>query len=308
MARTRTALLSVLLLTGSVSAQAGKPAPPPPTSFVPEVIYRYNGNTSVDLRLSNAAGTAAILLHRAPSLNSYDLAPPSQRTASFIEADSTGSRLMVRSWTVDGSGAITVDPARTLLTAPGLSYTDFSPSGDLIAFSQQETGNFSSLKTIDVASGVVTTVATGVFGPFTLRWSSDGTSLYYNTKETINGVGSYAAYRQPLTGGTPTFLFRAANIEPWDISRDGTDGLVFPYSQPGFTQIGMGFWNGSVITALPSITGTQPHYSCGNDRLIYRAYSKTGQAGYVTTRTFATGADTVFSRDQNIPHADFFPC
>jgi hypothetical protein len=115
------AVAALSLLLGSAVADAAPPAPAP-TTFTPEVIYRYNGRSSVDLRLSNAAGTAAVLLHRSASISGYDLAPASQRTATFIEDGSTSDRLIVRSWTIDGSGAITVGAAHAARGAwPALS-------------------------------------------------------------------------------------------------------------------------------------------------------------------------------------------
>lgn len=310
MNRSRFIALVAALSLGSVAIGVAAPRPaPPPTPFVPEVIYPYKGTNYTDLRLSNAAGTAAALIHRGQlQATSYDLAPPNLRMAVYVEVESVDVKyLELRSWTASAStGAITMGPARTLDSARSILFTDFSPTGDRIAYASSAVQNVYDLKTVDVASGIVTTVAVGV-SPSTLRWSGDGSSLYYVVRETIDGVSSQAAYRQPISGGPRMLMFREATIEPWDISRDGTDGLIFPYWRPGWSDIAMGKWDGARVTTIPSITGSSPHYSCGNDRLIYRS-STNGNPGPVKIYSFATQSNVVFSRDQKIYQADFMPC
>ncbi len=140
-----------------------------------------------------------------------------------------------------------------------------------------------------------------------MRWSSDGASLYYVTGEQINGVYTKAVYRQPVTGGPPEFKFRENNIENMDILRDGTDGLIFQFNRPGWAYQGVGTWDGLSVESLPFTNITAPHYSCGNDRLIYRS-SLNGRPGPIKIHKFATQTDVIFSKDQNIPYADFMPC
>lgn len=302
--------LVVTLSLGSVAIGVAAPRPAPsPTPFVPEVIYLYKASTYDDVRLSNAAGTAAVLIHRGKLVSgAHDLAPPSRQMATFVEIDSNNVRhLKIRPWTTNAStGAITMGAVRTLDSSRSILFTDFSPTGDRVAYASSDGQAVYNLKTVDVASGAVTTVALGV-NPSTLRWSSNGTFLYYVVQEQINGVSSMAAYRQPISGAPREFMFREGNIEPWDISRDGTDGLIFPFSRPGWAYVTLGKWDSAFVTTLPFINASQPHYVCGNGRLIYRS-SSNGNPGPTKIHTFATNTDVVFSKDQNIFLADFMPC
>lgn len=310
MKRSHFAILVAALSLTSVAVSVAAPRPaPPPAPFVPEVIYPYQGKQYTDLRLSNAAGTAAILVHRGTlSFGAYDLAPPSRRMATFVSIDANGTRyLQIRSWIANAStGAITIGEAQTLDTSRSIFLVDFSPTGDRIAYASFVGGNAYDLKVVNLADRIITTVAT-VDGPSTLRWSKDGSSLYYATREVVNGIQNMSAFRQPIAGGTPQFLFGEANIEPWDISRGSDDGLIFLFSRPGWNYLATGTWNGTSVTEIPGLTAGSPHYSCGNDRLIYRSYAN-GNPGPVKIRTFATSSDVTFSRDQNIKSADFMPC
>lgn len=307
MKRAHLVALVTTLSLGSVGVVVAAPRPKPPVApFVAEVIYPYKTSNYDDLRLSNAAGTAAVLLHRGTSISAYDLAPPSRQMAAFVDTDASFNKhLQVRSWTVNAAtGAITVGAPRPLDSARSMFLADFSPTGDRIAYASSPGGGLYEIKIVDVATGSIITIAGGV-SPSTLRWSKNGDWLYYVERDSAE---SMAAYRQPVSGGQREVMFREANIEPWDISRGATDGLIFPYSRIGWNYVALGQWDGANVTSVPSFSNvSRPHYSCGNDRLIYRS-SANGNPGPVKIYNFAAQTSVTFSRDQNIIHADFMPC
>lgn len=313
MTELRFSVAALSLLIGSTVSAA--PPPPPPPSFTPEVIYRYNGSRAVDLRLANATGTAAVLLHRASSLTGYDLAPASQRTAAFIDTSASLDRLIVRSWSYDPAGAIVVGPPRVLQEAQNLLFADFSPLGDKIVFASYDgTGNLHSIKTVDLA-GVTTTVVSGIDGPTWLRWSFDGNSIYYMRQLTSAGVSKWHAFRQPIAGGSPTELFSEPYLRPWDIYRNGSDGLVVGFQRIDSEPLKIGAWGGQAGTPVSefgggrgALLGGNPHFSCGNDRLIFKSSVKSGKGYPVKVYDLRTDVETIFSNDQNVPHADFIPC
>jgi hypothetical protein len=302
------ALVATLSL-GSVAVGVAAPKPAaPPSQFVPEVIYPYKSSTSEDVRLSNASGTAAVLLHRGRAILAYDLAPPSLRLATYIDTDVNNMRhLRVRSWTTTASGGIAVGPERTLVSSVNMVQADFSPTGDRIAFRTGDHITGYDLNVVDVATGVVTKISTAR-SIVHLRWSQDGNSFYYQAFNNYDGVvRDMTAFRQPLGGGEPVLIFQRPVINSSDISRDGTDGLILRVSVPGSSNYALGKWDGSTITTLPFLNANFPHYSCGNDRLIYRSATN-GSPGPVKIHTFATNSDITFSRDKLIIQADFMPC
>ncbi len=306
-------LLAIMSLTAAVVLLAAAKPAPAPTPFVPEVAYRYVSNSGQDLRLGNATGSAAVLLHRSTGyLSGFDLAPPSARSAALIESTGLPSdRLVLRTWTQDAAtGALTVAPARTLRESRSLFYPDFSPDGTKVSFVEWEgPAGLYSLQVIDIATGALRTVASGVLDPYYLRWSATGENLYYASEPPIGG-SAYTAYRQPVAGGTPAAMFSRPNIERWDISRDGNDSLILNYSSPETGQtIPFAIWDGaSLSNVYPQLIGVAPHYACDNTRMIYLSYGKGGARGPLKVFTPATGADVVYSRDQSVVSADWMPC
>lgn len=311
MDRPRHIAVTLLAIVPALLIGGAKPAPAP-TSFVPEVAYRYASNTAQDLRLGDATGSAAILLHRSTvHLSQFDLAPRSARAAVLIELTGLpSSRLVLRTWTQDPTtGVITVDPPRTLHEARTLLNPDFSPDGTQVAFGEWEGVGLYSLRVVDVATGVVKTIATGVDGPAYLRWSSTGENLYYVVQNAGDGLEDIA-YRQPVAGGSPVAMFGRPNIERWDISRDASDSLILNYSPPETGQgIPFARWDGTTLTNVyPQLIGGEPHYACGNTRMIYLSFGKGGAVGPLKVFTPATGADVVYTRDQGARVADWIPC
>lgn len=305
---------SAALLAGALGVGAAKPAPST-APFVPATAYIYLGNSASDVRLANENGTAAVLLHRsADSFPSFDVAPLSRRSAVIIEKPGSTYRLILRTWTQEpNGGAITVAPPRTLVEGDGLFYPDFSPDGSKVAFAQWTgAGSAYNLMTLDLASGVASAV--GVADqPFHLRWSATGDALYYASHRQVTGetyTSAYTAYRQPITGEPPQQLFEKPNIERWDILRDGTDGLILNYSAPDTgPTIPFAIWDGtSLAKVYPNLTGTYPHYTCQNTKLLYQSYSKTGNRGPYKVYTPATESDVIYTRDNNVRLADWVPC
>lgn len=311
---TRRVAVTIAAAALALALGAAKPAPAPtPSPFIPEVAYRYVGNSGQDLRLSNAAGSAAVLLHRSTGyLSAFDLARPSARSAVLVESTGLPSdRLVLRTWTQDAAtGALTVAPAQTLYESRSLFYPDFSPDGTKVSFVEWEgPAGFYSLRVIDLATGALQTVASGVRDPYFLRWSSTGESLYYANPQPGSGAAS-VAYRQPVSGGTPIAMFSRPNIERWDISRDGSDSLILNYSSPETGQtIPFAIWDGaSLSNVYPQLIGVAPHYACGNTRMIYLSYGKGGARGPLKVFTPASGTDVIYSRDQSVVSADWMPC
>ena len=315
MSRTLQRSLSFAVSVSAALLIGAKPAPAP-KAFYPAVAYRYLGNAGQELRLADASGSAAVLLYRSSGyLSGFDLAPASKNEAVFIDSPSgAGSyRLMLQSWTQDSpGGALTAAPPRLLYQANTLLYPDYSPDGSKVAFDDWDgTGTLYSLRIVDVATGAVTTVASGVEGPAYLRWSSTGDALYYASQHPVTGASytsAYTAYRQPVAGGPPEFQFERPNIERWDISRDGSDSLILNYSAPDTTGIPFAVWNRTSLTQVyPQLIGVAPHYACGNARLIYQSYSRSGVRGPVKVFTPPT-SDEIYTRDNNVRDADWIPC
>lgn len=315
MPRIRQIAIAVLAAGAAVLVGAGKPAPAP-TPFDPQVVYRYNASNYTDIRLGDGSGSAASLLYRSTNyIGGYDAAPASAKAVVFIEGTSTPSnRLLLATWTQDSvTGAISVATPRVLYESRALLYPDFSPDGSKIAFDESNQDGTYSLRVIDVATGSVTTVAIAPGGPAYLRWSSTGDALYYAIQHAVTGqtyTSAYAAYRQPTNGGSPIFMFEKPNIERWDISRDGTDSLILNYSAPETGQsIPFAVWNGTTLTQVYSqLIGYQPHFTCGNAKMIYQSYSKTGVRGPTKVYTPASTSDVIYSRDNNVAAADWIPC
>jgi len=298
---------------------AGKPSPTPtPTqsSFIPEVIYRYTGSAGYDVRLGNAAGDAAVLLHRS-SLPLYDLdmAPPSAKAAVVVERTVAGTnRLVLRTWAQDPStGAIDVAPARILYETNNIYYPDFSPDGTKISFMQWD-GGFgpdarASIRIVDLASGTVEPFATGLIDPEYPVWSRNGDAFYYASVQQVNGVNTWIATRHPTDGSSPTIMFQKAKISRWDISRDGTDKLILTISNSSEYTRSFSSWDGSSISSIyPQLIGSAAHYSCGNARMIYTSYTRGGKKGPLKVFTPSTGADVYYTKDQNADNADWQPC
>ena len=311
-ARIMAILLAPLPILGLTAAE---PAPtPPPSSFVPAVVYRYLGNTQ-DLRLANADGSAAILLHRsAGRLDSFDVAPGA---VTYIE-QTDKYRLMLRTWTqAPNGGKVDLAEPLMLFESDTLFYPDFSPDGSKISFvdfdgTTPNNGDDIKLRVVDLVTGAASLVATAS-QPFYLRWSSRGDALYYASHHAVTGqtyTSAYTAYRQPISGEPKQELFTKPNIERWDVSRDGTDSLILNYSSPETgSSIPFAIWNGTGVNKVfPNLIGVEPHFACGNAKLLYLSYGKSGNRGPYKVYTLSTGADVIYTRDNNVRGIDWIPC
>ena len=302
MARSYSALLALLLLTGSVSAQAGKPAPPPPTTFVPALTYQYN---NTDIRLANADGSQAVLLVRMPlgpnatvSVDRHALAPLGRGQVAFVYSrDSNNKELRIVDWsqpTPGGPLVVSLDP-RPLFTMSGtgadITSVDFSPDGNRILATNSIQGRDRQLRFFDAAT------RTQIGDPILL--AQDGSNAKFRALDGSvlmrGGFVGFSIYKD----GVQTPLFYTGNGGYFD-PFNGTmaDVVIQTLANAEFI---LQRWDGTSLTTggpvLTTITqGYHPSVSCDSARMIFQR----GTRAKTIVHEFASRTETAFSQDVSI--------
>lgn len=318
------AQIAILAITLTSAIAIAGPKTVTSSVFVPEIGYTYNTSRSSDLRLSNREGTAAILVHRAPTsavIRAFDLAPRGVNRITFIEQGADFAKVLkLSTWRTDDAGNIKVTPSEQLYTGPGkdnLFEVEFSPDGQKLAFWVSGNG-FSRVLVHDFGTGTVTPLVEG-HGGFGLSWHPSGKFLYYYQA----GNGGSNVFRVPTDQGqqtTGTAVAFYGQIHDIDTSRPGTtgdaNGFMVSYRNPATNRINTAFYtdDGSTATlakiyndatgaVLPSLLG---HYNCENTKFIYRISDTIKRD--VAYYDIATRQKTSFSTDSNINFTDWMPC
>jgi hypothetical protein len=317
------------LLLGAAGVSIVSAAPKTPVSsgpFVPEIAYRYTTNKSAEIRLSNAAGTVAVLAYRGPSgtIGDVDASPPNRRLIAWVDHGAPSSVRAV-AWAPNTSGGVTFSAPVTLYTGQRVfgDQIDFSPDGNSIAFAVLEsvTGRY-SLLVRDLVTDEVRAVVQGLSGaPWEITWSADGQSLLYTY--VIGGLASPTGstvteyYRVPSSGGPPERIaYDGYSIESMDRMRPnpaGAAGFILGLTKAEYGGSRVATWDGATVTSDGSpivqtlVDGYHAHYSCDNSRFIYTAMSSRSR-GPVAVFDVATKTSKVFSTDSNVMWTDWLPC
>lgn len=299
-----------LIGLGLTSSIAAAPPPPASASFVPAIAYTYANSTSRDLRLSDEAGSAALLVFRQVDAIQFDLSPRAvHRVAYIASTNHANASVQYKSWD-DSSGQVTLSPATTVFTTDRYVYgVDFSPDGNRLAFGSYEYAD-SKLDIYDIGNPAAgpTTILSG-YRIWGVRWRSDGMAIYFTgypagTSDPIkvyqvapDGSGLTALFNV-APGTNPTFDtsrpslsgfqkilidYRASNLEPVYLRAYNSDGT--------FNQLG---------------TGSFGHYNCANDHIIYQQYATRKPPTLIGTADLSSS--TVWSSDSNIGKTDWIPC
>lgn len=300
-ASTISALALVIAGGGSVDAA------PKPTGFVPAIGYNYVSGNSIDLRLANEAGTAAILVHRGSSTILFDLSHRSQQQIAYAERET----LWFRSWRRDPvSGVVSLLTASELYrttSGAAIQAVDFSEDGQRLLFTTVGFGD-AAIRIIDLTQDGAPVVQT-IKLDFVVaaRWNHDRSAIYFNGKPLGSPEGiPTQIYRVALDGSPPTpFLAGPSGVVYLDADRIAGSGGA-PTSL--LTTVGgvLGLYpdsgGGPILTFGQGYDG---HFDCANARILYKSTGGRREPHVIVN--VATGGSTVWSTDGNIRRTDWMP-
>lgn len=175
-------------------------------------------NTDHDLRIwSTATHSSSILLN---GWSESIVWSPAGDAIAFAHEDDQGNQEFI--WTQrlnPTTGRAIGSPQRVSLSATTGNAGQFSPDGKLIAFPRLDAGRRSSLVVVAANGGAERALASG-FGVRRLRWSSDGSEIYY-VASSDSARKTATLYRVALSGGASSTVHEfSGNGDPPAISAD----------------------------------------------------------------------------------------
>ena len=243
----------------------------------------------------------------------FDLSPQAAHRIAYVASNTVGGNnatVQYKVWDTS-SGSVTLGPANTIFTTSrSIGGLDFSPDGGRLAFGSSEYYE-SKLDVYDFsnpAAGAVT-ILSG-WRVLHVRWRADGQAIYF-TGYRAGTNDPIKVYEVAADGsGVPTPLFDVATgTNPvFDASRPsviGFDKVLIDYRPISSGPVYLRAYNrdGSYLQLGE---GSDGHYNCSNDRIIYTEYAVR------KPRTLIGNADltfsSVWSTDSNIRRTDWMPC
>ena len=281
---------------------------PPAEPFMPSIAYLEEGRKSIDLKLANRAGDQACLVLRSES--GARIRGFVYHAASKVLAYSIPNiGIQLATWVDDPC----VVGAGTLIGSGGdTSYMDFSPDGNLLAWTEPDPGytgfGTSSLVFVyDVGNGTLTQLDLEQWGGDRPEWGvygewSTGSVRFSPDFSTTNELlfsggpldGSQGAYNS-------LFAYNIDETEPprkyYDGAGDGIDSVMSVTNPTGTAEARIAITQGPVRQIAisdgsegPTFDGYEPAYSCDNSELVHRFRTNGGK--YEIRITSADGGST----------------
>ena len=325
------AAAGLLVLSVATAAYAAKPTPTPTPPFVPAFAYYVTSGKEYELRLSNEAGTAAVLVQRSSlPLGTFRFGPANQKTLYYFDQVGNPDQLKKVSWSYNSAGVFVLGTPTYVMTEWASDF-DISPDGSKLAYQSlvgEITGDSTfELRVRDLTSGAETLVTTTKFS-WDVDWSHDGNWIYLRQRDQDFPDGQHQPYKISRIAAQPNAalekLATGEVILGSGAQKHSSQGSSQP---PGFMlsirrqewgldlqSYRLGFWDGQSTTAdgKPQLDfnfprGTWPSFACDNRKFVYKSYDLRNRP---TTNIYNLDTQQIlqFSRDANLQTIEWIGC
>ena len=304
-----TTLLTRFLSTGSLvamllllmpSLSQGRPTPPPPPVYKPEIAYASNKGATYSIYVANSDGTNTVAVYSEKGVGGA--APV------FVPGSGSGSGQLVfmelysvklLTFTVTPSG-VSTNSVVTLATEPHLvHYVSVSPvtaAGQFVLYGVGNPDNTTTIKVISVAGGQPISVATGNLGDAV--WSRDLSRI-----AVLNGNPSVAGVVQQIemwdldanfaVQGAPTIIYGPTScngcLNNLQFART-SDHVIFDGAPGVVDEIDADVSSPSVATPFP-VSGYSACFNHDDTEIIFRRFSDS----HISVYDFSTMIQTAVS-------------
>jgi Tol biopolymer transport system component len=261
----RIAQFTCIFLISAASIAAPKPGGS--GTRAPALGYTATGGRGLGLKLANEDGSGVAEVYRFTNGSRFDLSSAADRRILIVD----NARVLLTSWNVGSRGITALTPAIIYGGPARSTAAAFSQDGTKIAFGTDD--NYVTI--VNTNNPMQQVVRFSTEYPFQINWMPDGNSIVIATQDSTSPY-AYRLVEYPITGGTGSTLFTAANINDFDTSRvPGDRSVLVSYSNGPVTSIGV--WDGAHMINIPrqgaAVQGAHVSWNCAQTRITLKNFA-----------------------------------